>query len=358
MYKKLKIILTHLVHSLFIRNGVSIDYSKHTVLNSYNDHSPIKYVNKYFSKIHHAINHVPVGWEKPFIIEFEHFLYTCHYQEYKDYKKLIEGIDTSKKLLESDLCKGIIIWSHGSLREMEKYIDTSSIKEKIYLIRPTIKEINFSHVVDNKLFRILNIGNNFWSKGTFMVIEAFKIFHTKYKDSTLNLVCHDIPEDFTIPNGIIVNNTSKLNNKDKLELFANSDIFLHPALQDAYGVYIEALAYKLPTVTSSIYDKDEVILNNICGHLVDSPFTLFDSQIGIEFDNYEEFVVLIKKKYVAGEFDAMIKELVVKIEHLYLNRNLLDQMRLNCHNHFNDNFSLDKRNEKLNKIYNKILKEI
>ena len=68
--------------------------------------------------------------------------------------------------------------------------------------------------------------------------------------------------------------------------------------------------------------------------------------------------VLIKKKYVAGEFDAMIKELVVKIEHLYLNRNLLDQMRLNCHNHFNDNFSLDKRNEKLNKIYNKILKEI
>ena len=54
----------------------------------------------------------------------------------------------------------------------------------------------------------------------------------------------------------------------------------------------------------------------------------------------------------------MIKELVVKIEHLYLNRNLLDQMRLNCHNHFNDNFSLDKRNEKLNKMYNKILKEI
>ena len=64
MYERLKIILTHLVHSLFIRNGVSIDYSKHTVLNSYNDHSPIKYVNKYFSKIHHAINHVPVGWEK------------------------------------------------------------------------------------------------------------------------------------------------------------------------------------------------------------------------------------------------------------------------------------------------------
>ena len=105
-----------------------------------------------------------------------------------------------------------------------------------------------------------------------MVIEAFKIFHAKYKDSTLNLVCHDIPEDFTIPNGIIVNNTSKLNNKDKLELFANSDIFLHPALQDAYGVYIEALAYKLPTVTSSIYDKDEVILNNICGLIIISLF--------------------------------------------------------------------------------------
>ena len=299
MYKKLKILLIRLLQSLFTRKGVSIDYSEHTVLNSYNDHSPIKYVNKYFSKIHHFINHVPIGWKKPFIIEFEHFLFFCHYREYRNYKKMIEGINTAKQLLESNLCKGIIIWSQGALKEMEKYIDTSSIK-KIYLIRPTIKEVDLIHIENNKSFRILNIGNRFWSKGTFMVIEAFKIFNKKYKNSTLTIVCNDIPADFIIPDGVIINNTSKLKNKFKLELFANSDVFLHPSLQDAYGVYIEALAYKLPTISSPIYDKDEVILNNNCGYLVNSPFTLFDSNIGVEFKNYEEFVDMIKKDILMG----------------------------------------------------------
>ena len=295
---------------------------------------------------------------KPFVVEFEHFLIFCHYKEYRDYKKMINGVQASKKLLESNLCKGIIIWSYGSLKEMEKYIDVSSIKKKIYIIRPTIKEINLNRVEENKIFRLLNIANRFWSKGTFMVIEAFKIFNKKYNNTTLNLVCNDIPKNFNIPKGVYIKNTSKLKKKDKLNLFANSDVFLHPTLQDAYGVYIEALAYKLPIISSSIYDKNEVVLDNVCGFLINSPLTMFDSKVGIEFNNYEEFVALIKKKYKAGVFDEMINQIANKIEYLYLNKNILVQMRENCHTHFKKKFSLNKRNKKLKKMYIEILKNI
>lgn len=340
------------------KNGVSINYSKHTVLDSYNYLPPRKYVNKYFSKLHHYINHSPISNKKPFIIEFEHFLFFCSYNDYKNYKKMLDGIQNAKKILESDLCRGIIVWSNGSLRELNKYVNISSFKNKIHLIRPSIKEVEIKHNIDSKNFRILNIANHFWSKGTFMVIEAFKLFQSKYKDSTLNIVCNDIPKNFIIPENVIINRSSKLSKEAKLQLFSNSDVFLHPTLQDAYGVYIEALAYNLPTISSSIYDKDEVIINNSCGLLVDAPFSLFESNIGVEFTNYEEFVFKIKNKYENGEFDFMIKEIFQKLEYLHLNRVVLKQMRLNCSNHFKNNFSLMKRNEKINKVYSKILNEI
>ncbi len=356
--QRLKTILTQIINSFIIKNGVSIDYSKHTVLDSYNYNSPRRYVYKYFSKLHHFINHAPINFKKPFIIEFEHFLFFCHYKDYRNYKKMLDGINDAKKMLESDLCKGIIIWSNGALREIEKYIDTSSIEQKIHLVRPSIKEVNMIHNDNDKNFRVLNIANHFWSKGTFMVVDAFKLFKEKYKNSILNIVCNDIPGDFDIPKDIIVNKTSKLTIKEKLELFSNSDVFVHPTLQDAYGVYIEALAYELPTISSSIYDKDEVIIDNICGLLIKPPFSLFESKIGREYENYDEFVSIIKSKYENGEFDFMIKEFYQKLEYLHLNRKILKQMRLNCQNHFRNKFSILERNKRINKIYDQILARI
>ena len=142
------------------------------------------------------------------------------------------------------------------------------------------------------------------------------------------------------------------------KLFSNSDVFVHPTLQDAYGVYIEALAYELPTISSSIYDKDEVIIDNICGLLIKPPFSLFESKIGREYENYDEFVSIIKSKYENGEFDFMIKEFYQKLEYLHLNRKILKQMRLNCQNHFRNKFSILERNKRINKIYDQILARI
>jgi hypothetical protein len=213
LLKRTIFLFIHTMNSFFIKNGVSITFSNHTVLQSYTNRPPRKYVNKFFSKLHHFINHVPKNYKKPFIIEFEHFLIFCHYKDYRNYKKMLEGVDNAKKILESDLCKAIIIWSNGALRELKKYIDTSTIDHKIHIIRPSIKNINTLSRNDNKNFIILNIANRFWSKGTFMVIDAFKMFHKKYNNSKLNLICNDVPKDYIIPTGIVLNNNSKTSNR-------------------------------------------------------------------------------------------------------------------------------------------------
>lgn len=355
MYLKIRIYLIRLYNSIFRNSGVYVQYVGHNVLSTYYKFPPLNYVLKPFSKINHYINAIPDDNLKPFVIEFEHFLFLSG--ESRNYEKMISCIGNSKILLESDLCKGIIIWSEGTKNEMKKYIDIANIEHKIHVIRPASRPIIYDQEETNRPFTILNIGNKFWVKGTFLAIEAFKRFNQKYPETKFNIVCNDIPIDFDIPRNIFVNNKQMLSSDEKESLFKMSDVFLFPCLHDSYGVYIETLAFKLPMISSKIYDKDEIILNNKCGYLIRPPFSLYEHNIGVEYKNYEEFIHLIQKKYKAGEFEDMIAQMVDRLDYMYNNRNVLLDMGDNCQKHLVNNFSVEQRNLRLKNIYKNILKE-
>jgi len=356
LLKRLKIELRRIFHSIYIFNGISIGYQRHNILNTYNINPAVRYVNKYFSKVHHFINSVPVSNNKPFIIEFEHILFMSG--ESRDYKKMIESVDKSKSILESELCKAIILWSEGTRTEMKKYIDISKIEHKIHIIRPASNLMVYDMEESERPFTVLNIGNKFWAKGTFAAIEAFKRFNLKYPETKFNIVCNDVPSNFDISKHINIDSDPMMTTEKKENLFKMSDVFLLPTLHDSFIIYLESFNYKVPVITTNIFDKDEIVLDNKCGYLVNTPISLYDDNIGIDYKNYDEFILLIQKKYKDGEFEEMINKMVEKLDYLYNNRDVLSEMGDNCHSHLVNNFSIEQRNLKLKEVYQNSLKEL
>jgi len=356
MYTKLTVYFARLFNSIFRNSGVYVRYAGHNVLSTYYKNPPVNYVLKQFSTLNHYINDIPLDNRKPFIIEFEHLLFMSGVS--RDYKKMIDSVNNSLVILESDLCKAIIVWSNGTIREMEKYIDISSIEHKIHLVRPASDPIKSNQKKDQDTFRILNIGNKFWVKGTFAAIQAFNKFNKNHPETKFTIACNDVPNSFNISDNIEIINTPMLSSERKNYLFNKADVFLFPCLHDSYGVYIEALAYALPMISSHIFDKAEIIIDNKCGYLIEPPFSLYEHNIGLDYKDYDEFVSLIQKKYSNGEFEEMINKMVEKLEYLYNNKEVLQEMGANCHNHLVDTFSIEERNLRLTEIYTNILKDL
>jgi glycosyltransferase involved in cell wall biosynthesis len=179
--------------------------------------------------------------------------------------------------------------------------------------------------------RLLFLSNMMLEKGVWTLLEACKIL----KDRKCNFECHFVgpwsnitEQDFTITvikyelTGFVFAHGKKYD-KDKIEFFKTSDIFILPTYNECFPlVLLEAMQYGLPTIST------------------------FEGGIpGIIVDTKTGFIV--KQKDVSGLAD--------KIELLVKDKNLRLQMGLQGKEKFHELFTIQTFENNLNNILKQIV---
>jgi glycosyltransferase involved in cell wall biosynthesis len=174
----------------------------------------------------------------------------------------------------------------------------------------------------------------------------------------MDLVCGDMPKNYPLPSGVNFISTPMLDSNVRAKLYSEAHVFLFPCLHDSFGVYQECMAYGVPMIATNIYDKDELILDGKTGFLVETPLSMYDGEFGIKWKTWDEFQQIAKEMFENGEFENMIDEMASKIEILINDRELLKSMSIESQKYQQQEFSIEKRNNDILKIYDEVLKEI
>jgi glycosyltransferase involved in cell wall biosynthesis len=238
-----------------------------------------------------------------------------------------------KNRLESKYCKKIIAWSEDCKKTFERaFPNNHKILNKITILPFAIPKITFRKISHNKL-RILFVARWFDAKGGRQTLEVFDRLSKQYKNVEFIFIC-PIPVSFK--KKYSSNKQIKILDlmpQQKLfeEIYPLSDIFFYPGFGDSYGFAVpEALAYGLPVITTNTFAKSELVSDGKTGFLIDLPK---------DWQGYEDMNELF------------IQSLVEKTSLLIKNKSLRKKMSREAIKEARDKFSIEKRNEKLRKIY-------
>jgi glycosyltransferase involved in cell wall biosynthesis len=269
---------------------------------------------------------------------------------------MLDAIPWVREQLMHDTCRKIVVPSLGAANEVARYFDFKGILEKVEVVRPARNNENGEIKKTESPFTMLCIGNRFWGKGIPFALEVFKILRSRYgKDVQLVLVCGDVPADVNVPDGVILIDSPMLTKDHRTRLFDQAHVFLSPCVQDVFVAYLDAMAFGVPIIGTSIYDKSELVLHGDTGFLVNTPLSLFDGPLGIEWKTWDHFQSIIKKKYEEGAFLSMIEEMVFFVEKLMHDRPLLDRMGVASQKLQREKFSISSRNSRILDVYEKAL---
>ncbi|MAG39950.1 hypothetical protein CMI41_03210 [Candidatus Pacearchaeota archaeon] len=238
------------------------------------------------------------------------------------------------RILESSHCKKILPWSEWSKKNiLERFPE---IHEKVELVYPAMP-IRKKKEEKSGPFKILFIGRDFKGKGGYVALKAIEDLTRRFKDIQ-GILIGDIPPGLLkkYKNSERIDLHQLVTQENLFELFyPSADVFLYPTFSDTLGFAIlEAQSFGLPVIatkTASTHTVNETIANNKTGFIIE------DKNVNLERREFSE---------------AAIREMIKKIELLYLNKKLLKKMSKAAQKQFIDGkFSIKKRNEKLEKIY-------
>lgn len=228
--------------------------------------------------------------------------------------------------LGSDDCKKIIAWTEETKKDI---IDTfPEVADKVEVVYYAMRA-PLQLKKGSKDITLFFSGRHFYSKGGLHATEAMDRLTKKY------------PNVKGIINGVIPKEVEKSysNNKklkfyglmphaDLLKIYEESDIFVYPGYSDSFGfIFVEAMAYGLPTITVDGYARKELAHNEL---IIERPAEL-------DIKKIEE---------------SLIKDIVDKTSVLIEDGKLLEDMSKKCKiNVSKGRFSIRNRNDKLSRIY-------
>jgi glycosyltransferase involved in cell wall biosynthesis len=263
------------------------------------------------------------------------------------------------KIFSKKNCKKILGLTKKAASEIDNYLE-HKCHSKIDFCYPSI-EPNIKQIDKNKLkhkCELLFICNwDFIGKGGREVIESFLILRKKYgnyikltmKVGETNKYIEKIKH---MQNVSIIN--SQISPEKIRDLYLTADIFVFPLYKSSFGVFLEALSFGLPIVSSKVFDIEEIIQHNVNGFLVNCRGSLFDKFI-YKIDNYGEYEEFLLKD---GTDENMVKEIVYYVDFLINNRDKYFEISTNNLNTVKcGRFSIAHMNEKLKNIYEESLKK-
>lgn len=240
-----------------------------------------------------------------------------------------------KKRLENKSCKKIIAWSNDCRKTFEKaFPKNKKIQDKIEILPFATPKIAYKKIPHKKI-RVLFVARWFEAKGGLQALEVFDRLSKKFDGVEFLFIC-PVPGKFKKKYSNKKIKFIELMPQKKLfnEIYPSCDIFFYPGFGDSYGFAVpEALAFGLPIVSSRTFAKSELVEDGKNGFLVDIPKDFW------EFPNYTNLD------------EKMLNDFIIKTTKLISNNKLREKMGMNARKAAMEKFSIEKRNEKLKKIY-------
>ena len=281
----------------------------------------------------HCAHCLSKNQNKPWVADIESWW--AMYLSGKESKK------TQKKVLQiilSKNCKKIIPWTENTKKDILKTFP--GIANKLEVVYPAIPEIKDLKKPRNKKLKIIFIARYFDLKGGIIALEVLERLRKNHNIE--GIVVSDVPEGLKKKYSNL-KIYDLIPQKKLFDLMLNSDIFLYPSFVDTFGFsLLEAMSFGLPTITLNRKDepnsRKEIIEQGKTGFIVDVEEKLDLKKIG----DYEE---------------EIIKKLIEKTTQLLINNQLREKMSKECLKTIKKGkFSIERRNEKLEKIYGESIK--
>jgi len=151
---------------------------------------------------------------------------------------------------------------------------------------------------------------------------------------------------------------ANLTRKELARYFQNVDIFVYPTRIDTFGfVLLEAMAHKLPIISTNLYAIPEIIEDGKTGFLVNPLIEWYTKDGKPLLDDDIKKYICSYQKYYSKNKEKYIKEIVEKIELLIKNKKMREKMGEKGFKQIKDGkFSIKERNKKLRKIYEEAIK--
>jgi len=169
----------------------------------------------------------------------------------------------------------VILLSKYLYPDILKYV----LKEQVYYCPNGIPDIEVRQIKKEgrNVVELLFLSNLMESKGVFVLLEVCKLLKTKKLIFQCTIVggVGDINEqqfksklqEMGLTN--FVNYVGKKFGKEKKEILANADIFVHPTLNDCFPlVLLEAMQYSLPVVSTFEGGIPDIVEDSVSGFLV------------------------------------------------------------------------------------------
>jgi glycosyltransferase involved in cell wall biosynthesis len=290
--------------------------------------------------------------EEPWVVDLEFVTHPAghNYRHFKRYQRTIE------KVLRSENCKKIIPWTDAGKKTIFLTIKDKEIVDKVEMVHLAVHKKNFVKRYNEDKIKVLfvgsaNIPQDFEIKGGKEVLEAFSQLNQNYDNLELVIRSY-IPQrikekyektknikiiDEIIPWGVLE------------EEFKTADIFLFPAHNTPGLAFLDAMSYELPIITTDVWANPELVNDGKTGFVIKrSDKIQYYTENFIPNWSASESLKTIKKM----TDPEVVKELVEKTSILIEDENLRKRMgKAGRQEIENGKFSIEKRNEKLKRIF-------
>lgn len=227
----------------------------------------------------------PIFEKKPWVIliTWPSFLTGMNASHVAKYKSFIEQHLTSR------YCKRVITWSEISKRAILANFDRGCFVDKLVVLPLAIHNQHFVKSYTSNKVKLLFVGTvnspggrvaaitgnkfllEFIGKGCREILHAFRILSELYPNIELVMrtgVPSEVKREFGGYSNIRFMDWT-IPRTELAKEFTSADIFIYPTHQlTPWTMFLEAMSFELPIVTTDIYANSEIVQNGVTGLLV------------------------------------------------------------------------------------------
>jgi glycosyltransferase involved in cell wall biosynthesis len=216
-----------------------------------------------------------VVWRnEPWVVDLEMASHLAGYRT----SHLMRYAQILRSRLESENCRGILVWTDAARESLLRSLKAKDLESKIWVVRLAVPSRRALRKTQSRLKKVLFVGSanfpaDFHNKGGKEVLRAFEKVSGE-RDDVEFIMRSVIPPEFCeaskrVRNLTLIQEPIPWNRME--ELFASADIFVFPSHQTPGMVFLDAMSYGLPIVTTDVWANREMILDGVNGILVDPP---------------------------------------------------------------------------------------
>jgi glycosyltransferase involved in cell wall biosynthesis len=289
--------------------------------------------------------------KEPWVLDLElvSLLVGFSVKHFKRYRKVVQ------KALASEYCKKVLCETEAGKKSVLLNLDCTEFEHKLETLPLAAPKRNFTKNFDRDKIRLLfvssaNILGEFEIKGGREALAAFALLNKKYDNLEL-VIRSDVPQDVKgkyLDRANIRIIEERMPWEQLEEEFKSADIFILPAHNTPFLVFLDAMSYELPIVTIDAWANPEIVEDGKTGFLVRKseriPYYIENFTPNFGSPQFQKAIRTPDAEVVQG----LVEKTSILIENEELRRTMGKAARWEVEQ---GKFSIERRNEKLKRIF-------